>query len=67
MKVGDRVGWGMIVPELQLIPTERLVICYLTINRNIALTTTMFEPHGGLFPAVMLPNGSMIVFWLYFS
>ncbi|WAR08984.1 hypothetical protein MAR_018942 [Mya arenaria] len=38
MKVGDKLGWGMLIPESQRDLSERLVVCYLTVNRNIALT-----------------------------
>ncbi|XP_045196072.2 uncharacterized protein LOC123551303 [Mercenaria mercenaria] len=56
VKVGDLVGWGMLIPKSQMNKEDRMVICYLTINRNIALTRVMFEPPGGLYPIVILPN-----------
>ncbi|XP_052810715.1 uncharacterized protein LOC128238637 [Mya arenaria] len=57
MKVGDKLGWGMLIPESQRDLSERLVVCYLTVNRNIALTRVLFEPPGGFFPCVVLPQG----------
>lgn len=55
VKVGDLVGWGMLIPNSELDHDKRMVICYLTINRNIALTRVLFEPVGGLYPMVVLP------------
>ncbi|KAL4232460.1 hypothetical protein ACF0H5_007153 [Mactra antiquata] len=56
VKVGDLIGWGMLVPPSEVNNPRRFVICYLTINRNIALTRVMFDPPGGLYPVVMLPS-----------
>ncbi|KAH3739061.1 uncharacterized protein LOC127851769 [Dreissena polymorpha] len=57
VKVGDLVGWGMLIPESQVNELERLVICFLTINRSIVLTRVVFEPEGGWFPIVLLAAG----------
>ena len=56
VKVGDLVGWGMLIPPSQEMLEDRMIVCYLTINRNIALTRVMFEPPGGLYPCVVLPS-----------
>lgn len=57
IKVGDLIGWGILIPPSQIKDPDRMVICYLTINRNIVFTRVMFEPQGGLFPIVVLPEG----------
>lgn len=55
VSVGDLIGWGMLIPASQAEVDDRMVVCYLTINRNVALTRVLFEPPGGLYPAVVLP------------
>ncbi|XP_013380369.1 uncharacterized protein LOC106151578 [Lingula anatina] len=57
IKKGDKVGWGVMFPdkELQDNNKDELVICYLTINRDIALTRVMFNPPGGFHPLVVIP------------
>ena len=56
VSVGDLTGWGMLIPPSEENKdTDRLVICYLTINRNVVLTRVMYEPPGGLYPIVILP------------
>ena len=61
VKVGDQIGWGMLLPaEEETKPLkDRLIICYLTINRSIVLTRVMFRPPGGLYPIVILPADGM--------
>ena len=67
MKVGDLVGWGMLIPTSQMEKEDRMVICYLTINRNIALTRVLFEPPGGLYPIVVLPTDGAYLLWNFFN
>lgn len=58
VKTGDLVGWGLLYPDGSLSDhDEQLVVCYLTINRHVALTRVMHQPPGGLFPCVFLPSG----------
>ena len=61
VKVGDQIGWGMFVPaeEEDKPLKDRLIICYLTINRSIVLTRVMYRPPGGLYPIVILPADGM--------
>ena len=57
VSVGDLTGWGMLVPPSEEgKDKDRLIICYLTINRNVVLTRVMYEPPGGLYPIVLLPS-----------
>ncbi|XP_071135084.1 uncharacterized protein [Mytilus edulis] len=58
VSVGDTLGWGIIVPKSEQEKKEnRLVICYLCINRNIALTRVSYEPPGGFYATVLLYPG----------
>ena len=58
VKKGDLMGWGMVYPDEKTHKDEeQLVICYLTINRDVALTRVMFQPPGGFYPVVLLPPG----------
>ena len=66
MEKGDLMGWGMVYPDDKTHhDEEQLVICYLTINRDVALTRVMFQPPGGFYPVVLLPPGGEI--WLLYS
>ncbi|XP_074655144.1 uncharacterized protein LOC141908822 [Tubulanus polymorphus] len=56
VKKGDLMGWGVLFPDEEMC-SEELVICYLTINRDVALTRVLFNPPGGLFPLVLCPAG----------
>jgi hypothetical protein len=44
---------------------EQLVICYLTINRTVALTRVMYQPPGGFYPVVLLPPGGNYIVLQY--
>jgi hypothetical protein len=58
--VGDTIGWGIIVPKSEEGKIEnKLVICYLCINRNIALTRVSYEPPGGFYASILMyPGGN---------
>jgi hypothetical protein len=60
IKKGDLVGWGILYPDEDVYDeSNHLVICYLTINRDVALTRVLFNPPGGFYPLVVLPYGGM--------
>ena len=58
VNVNDLIGWGVLFPPSQKDVKNRMVICYMTINLDIALIRVMFEPPGGLFPVIVLPPDS---------
>ncbi|KAI3386912.1 hypothetical protein SNEBB_004260 [Seison nebaliae] len=73
IKKGDRVGWGIIFPKNyrkdsegnsininELDEEDRLVICFLTINRNIGSARVLLEPPGGFFPVIISPQGNRV-------
>lgn len=58
VSVGDRIGWGVIVPVSEQNKQEdRLIICYLCINLKVAMTRVIYQPRGGVYPVIMLPSG----------
>lgn len=58
VSVGDRIGWGVIVPVSEQNKHEdRLIICYLCINLKVAMTRVIYQPRGGVYPVIMLPSG----------
>lgn len=59
VSVGDRIGWGVIVPVSEQNQQEdRLIICYLCINLKVAMTRVIYQPRGGVYPVIMLPSGA---------
>lgn len=58
ISVGDRIGWGVIVPvSEQIKQQDRLIICYLCINLEVTMTRVIYQPRGGVYPVIMLPSG----------
>ena len=58
VKKGDLMGWGILFPDdTTHQDEEQLVICYLTINRSVALTRVLYQPPGGFCPVVLMPPG----------
>lgn len=58
VSVGDRIGWGVIWPvSEQKKKVDQLIICYLCINLKVVLTRVIFQPPGGVYPVIILPNG----------
>ncbi len=61
LKKGDMMGWGVLDPpegtDSVDLNGDKLLICYLTINRNVALTRVMYQPPGGFYPVVIMPEG----------
>ncbi|XP_050390636.2 uncharacterized protein LOC126809857 isoform X1 [Patella vulgata] len=56
VKEGDRVGWGLLYLDTSIdVSDEQLVICYLTINRDVQLARVIYQPDGGFYPIVILP------------
>ncbi|XP_041355029.1 uncharacterized protein LOC121372654 [Gigantopelta aegis] len=56
IEVGDLVGWGLLyLQEGVHHDEEQLVICYLTVNRNVLLTRVIYQPPGGFYPLIILP------------
>ncbi|XP_078310024.1 uncharacterized protein LOC144618182 [Crassostrea virginica] len=59
VSVGDRIGWGVIWPvSEQKKKVDQLIICYLCINLKVVLTRVIFQPPGGVYPVIILPNGA---------
>ena len=55
---GDKVGWGVLYPDNRFHDDkEQMVICYLTINRAVALVRVLFQPPGGFYPVIILHTG----------
>ena len=67
VKKNDRIGWGIFyADENQCKEDEQLLICFLTINRNVVYLRVLYQPPGGLYPVVIVPpNGKDIKTWLY--
>ncbi|BFZ09153.1 hypothetical protein BsWGS_12192 [Bradybaena similaris] len=57
VQVGDLVGWGVLYTDDSLHHEEQLIICYLTVNRKILLVRAVYQPPGGFYPLVVLPQG----------
>jgi len=58
VRKGDTVGWGVVFPNDDISDAEeQIVVCYLTINRDVILTRALIQPAGGLFATVVLPYG----------
>jgi len=59
VKKNDRVGWGIsFVDENLCSEGEQLIICFLTINRNVVYLRVLRQPPGGFYPVVIAPpNG----------
>jgi hypothetical protein len=56
LKQGDKIGWGILFPQED--EKEQLIICYLTVNRNVGYVQVLNQPIGGLYPVVIAPpNG----------
>ncbi|XP_060081327.1 uncharacterized protein LOC132560673 [Ylistrum balloti] len=53
---GQKIGWGMIIPESEKEKEDKLVILYLCIDKNIAITRVMYLPQGGFYPFIILPQ-----------
>jgi len=65
VKKGDTMGWGVIFPDDDLSDSEeQIVLCYLTINRNVILTRALIQPAGGLHATVVLPYGCIFTLLL---
>ena len=55
----DRLGWGIFYPDENAAQDEeQLVICYLTINRQVSYLRVLFQPPGGFYPVVIAPPNS---------
>ncbi|OWF45917.1 uncharacterized protein LOC110456445 [Mizuhopecten yessoensis] len=52
---GQKIGWGMIIPESEKDKEDKLVILYLCIDKSIAITRVMYLPQGGFYPFIILP------------
>ena len=58
------MGWGVVFPDDSLSDLEeQIVLCYLTINRDVILTRALIQPAGGLHATVVLPYGCMCLQW----
>lgn len=56
VKKNDRIGWGIFYVDDNLsIENEQLIICFLTINRNVVYLRVLNQPPGGFYPVVIVP------------
>ena len=70
VKKNDRLGWGIFyADENAPKDEEQLMICFLTINRQVVYLRVLFQPPGGFYPVVIAPpNGKSksFLFCFYF-
>ncbi len=60
------MGWGILYPDDSTHQDEeQLVICYLTINRDVALTRVLYQPPGGFYPVVLMPPGGILLLYFF--
>ena len=56
VKKNDRLGWGIYnAGKLETKDKEQLMICFLTINRQVVYIRVLFQPPGGFFPVIIVP------------
>jgi hypothetical protein len=56
VKKNDHVGWGIFyADENAPKDEEQLMICFLTINRQVVYLRVLFQPPGGFYPVVIAP------------
>ena len=56
VKRNDRLGWGIYnAGRLESNDKEHLMICFLTINRQVAYIRVLFQPPGGFYPVIIVP------------
>jgi hypothetical protein len=62
VKKNDRLGWGIFyVDENYGGNEDQLMICFLTINRQVVYLRVLFQPPGGFYPVVIAPpNGKLM-------
>ena len=67
VKKNDRIGWGIFYVDENLCKDdEQLIICFLTINRNVVYLRILHQPPGGFYPVVVAPpNGKHLKALLY--
>ncbi len=60
VKKNDRLGWGIFYADENAPKDEKqLMICFLTINRQVVYLRVLFQPPGGFYPVVIAPpNGN---------
>ena len=67
VKQGDVIGMGIFYPDDNTdTSTEQLVISYVTINRDVALTRVIYQPPGGFYPIVLVPPGGKYLKYFQF-
>lgn len=59
VKKNDRLGWGIFYADEEISKDQdQLMICFLTINRQVVYLRVLFQPPGGFYPVVIAPpNG----------
>lgn len=56
VKKNDRIGWGIFYADEDAPKDEeQLMICFLTINRQVVYLRVLFQPPGGFYPVVIAP------------
>jgi hypothetical protein len=56
VKKNDRLGWGIFYADADAPKDEeQLMICFLTINRQVVYLRVLYQPPGGFYPVVIAP------------
>lgn len=78
VKKNDRLGWGIFYANEDVVNNntlatnvenkkttakhDRLIVCFLTINRQVVYLRVLYQPPGGFFPVVIAPpNGKNLL------
>lgn len=70
VKKNDRLGWGIFYANETGVDiglekkSERdsLIVCFLTINRQVVYLRVLYQPPGGFFPVVIAPPNGRFYF-----
>ena len=76
VKKNDRLGWGIFYAnESGLLDNnnmekrsdrDSLIVCFLTINRQVVYLRVLYQPPGGFYPVVIAPpNGIFSIFLIF--
>lgn len=66
VKKNDRLGWGIFYANENSVENsmekrsdrDSLIVCFLTINRQVVYLRVLYQPPGGFYPVVIAPpNG----------
>ncbi len=65
VKKFDRIGWGIFYADQedqQIVDdeNEKLIVCFLTINRKIVYLRVLYQPPGGFYPVIIAPPNGIL-------